>query len=79
MKKLFIFTILFLTLFISSRDALAASVSILVPEKANVGDAFSIDIIADTDEEAINSIDMILDFQDDLKRRYDELMNYLNM
>jgi len=63
-KKTFI-PILFLLGF-TPLVSMAASVSILVPESANVGDAFSIDILADTDEELINSINMILDFQNDL-------------
>ena len=45
MRKLFIFTILFFTFFAISSSVFASSVSISTPNKSNVGDAFSIDIL----------------------------------
>lgn len=63
MKKLLFIFIIFLSF---SGKAAATGVFITVPEKINVGDNFEVLINADTGGELINSVDMAIDYPEDL-------------
>lgn len=66
MKKLtFIFIIFILSLFFTPQ-VFAASIFISSPENINVGDTFEVLVNADTGGEIINSVNLSLDFREDL-------------
>jgi len=67
MKKFLLISIIFLSCLIFSRATVfAADVSISLPAHANVGSTFEVLINASTDEELINSVDITIDYPEEL-------------
>lgn len=66
MKKIFLTAIIIFSFIFFGQNAFAKSAYFSLPSQVETGEVFEVELMIDTDEEVINSIDFVIDFPENL-------------